>query len=110
MTNEKSKAIVRLIVLAVVQINMILTLTGHNPIPFDEVALTEWLTVGLAGIMAVWSWWKDAPITNNAQKAKDYFRSLREDGEYPIEYDDEEVRQAGDYSEDAEEREVADER
>lgn len=110
MTNEKTKAIVRLIVEAVVFVNMVLTLMGRNPIPFDANTLTEWLTVGAAGLMSIWTWWKDAPITENALKAKTYFKALREDGEYPIEYDDEEVRQAEDYQEDAEEREVADER
>ena len=72
MTNEKTKAIIRLIVMAVLMVNMGLTVAGKNPIPLDETALTEWLTVAVAGISAVYSWWKN---NNVLLKLFDHFLS-----------------------------------
>ena len=56
MNKESSKAIIRLIVAAILLINSILTAKGINPIPFDENAFTDiatqvlrrtWLYLGM---------------------------------------------------------------
>ena len=75
--NEKIKAIIRLIVMAVLMINMGLTVAGKNPIPLDENALTEWLTVAAAGISAVYSWWKNNNVTKQAQEAQTVLNELK---------------------------------
>lgn len=77
MTNEKVKAIIRLIVMAVLMVNMGLTVAGKNPIPLDETALTEWLTVAAAGISAVYSWWKNNNVTKQAQQAQEVLNELK---------------------------------
>lgn len=77
MTNEKTKAIIRLIVMAVLMVNMGLTVAGKNPIPLDETALTEWLTVAAAGISAVYSWWKNNNVTKQAQQAQAVLNELK---------------------------------
>lgn len=77
MTNEKTKAIIRLIVMAVLMVNMGLTVAGKNPIPLDETALTEWLTVTAAGISAVYSWWKNNNVTKQAQQAQAVLNELK---------------------------------
>ena len=77
MTNEKTKAITRLIVMAVLMVNMGLTVAGKNPIPLDENALTEWLTVAAAGISAVYSWWKNNNVTKQAQQAQEVLNELK---------------------------------
>lgn len=77
MTNEKTKAIIRLIVMAVLMVNMGLTVAGKNPIPLDETALTEWLTVAAAGISAVYSWWKNNNVTKQAQQAQEVLNELK---------------------------------
>lgn len=77
MTNEKTKAIIRLIVMAVLMVNMGLTVAGKNPIPLDESALTEWLTVAAAGISAVYSWWKNNNVTKQAQQAQAVLNELK---------------------------------
>lgn len=77
MTNEKTKAIIRLIVMAVLMVNMGLTVAGKNPIPLDENALTEWLTVAAAGISAVYSWWKNNNVTKQAQQAQEVLNELK---------------------------------
>lgn len=70
MKNEKTKAIIRLIVMLVLTANMALTVAGKNPIPLDETALTEWLTIAAAGISAVWGWWKNNNVTTAAVEAQ----------------------------------------
>lgn len=75
--NEKIKAIIRLIVMAVLMVNMGLTVAGKNPIPLDETALTEWLTVAAAGISAVYSWWKNNNVTKQAQQAQAVLNELK---------------------------------
>ena len=77
--NEKVKAIIRLIVMAVLLVNMGLTVAGKNPIPLDETALTEWLTVAAAGISAVYSWWKNNNVTKQAQQAQAVLNELKAD-------------------------------
>ena len=81
MKNQKRDAIIRLIVMAVLMINMVLTLAGKNPIPFDEAAVTEWLTIAASGLSAIWSWWKNNNITKKAQEAQNTLQGLKEDGD-----------------------------
>ena len=40
-----------------------------NPIPFDEMLVTEYATYAAAILMVAWVWWKDAPMTKEAIKA-----------------------------------------
>lgn len=77
MTNEKTKALIRLIVMAVLMVNMGLTVAGKNPIPLDENALTEWLTIAAAGISAVWNWWKNNNVTKHAQQAQAVLNEMK---------------------------------
>ncbi len=71
MSNERVKGIIRLIVSAVLTVNMCLTLAGKNPIPFDEEQVTEVLTMIAAGLSGLWMWWKDNNITKKAQATKE---------------------------------------
>ena len=75
--NMRVKAIIRLIVMIVLTVNAGLTIAGINPIPFDESAFTEAATQVAAGISIVWSWWKDAPMTNEACEGTGYTRLLK---------------------------------
>lgn len=81
MKNQKRDAIIRLIVMAVLMINMVLTLAGKNPIPFDEAAVTEWLTIAAGGLSAIWSWWKNNNVTTAAQEAQNTLKAIKEDGD-----------------------------
>ncbi|WP_428259607.1 phage holin [Gallibacter sp. Marseille-QA0791] len=81
MKNQKRDAIIRLIVMAVLMINMVLTLAGKNPIPFDEAAVTEWLTIAAGGLSAIWSWWKNNNMTTAAQEAQNTLKAIKEDGD-----------------------------
>ena len=74
------KALVRIIVTFVCLINAVLVAKGISPIPFDEALVTEVVSYLFAGGMALWSWWKNAPITKAAQEAQVYLKAIKEDG------------------------------
>lgn len=73
----KLKALFRAFVLIVGAINAILTAKGINPIPFDESTVAEVCSYLFAGAVALWSWWKDAPITDEALKAHNWMLQLK---------------------------------
>lgn len=79
MNKERSKAIVRLVVQIIVTVNMILTMAGKNPLPFDETIFTEWLTALLLGASTIWIWWKNNNVTKNAQYAQESLNALKTD-------------------------------
>lgn len=58
--------IVRTAVLAFVLVNQVLTICGHNPLPFTdedfEQAVSMVLTVGAS----LWAWWKNNSFTQAA--------------------------------------------
>lgn len=58
-----NKAIIRLVVTAILFVNAMLTTAGKNPIPFDENAVTEFMTQALAALSVLW-WWKDCISRN----------------------------------------------
>lgn len=70
MQNEKTLAIVRLIVGLITIINLLLAARGYQPIELDEGLIT---TV-VSGIIAIgaylWSWWKNNNISHNAKQAQ----------------------------------------
>lgn len=81
-TNGRAQAITRLIVTAVLFINAILTAMGKNPIPLDESAVGECVSLIVSGIAIVWAWWKNANITREAlywQNRKNEARKLEKD-------------------------------
>ena len=75
--NEKSKAIIRLIVQAVLLFNMALTLAGKNPLIVDESALTDWLTTTMTAASSIWIWWKNNNVTKHAQYAQQSLNELK---------------------------------
>lgn len=66
MKNGRAQAITRLIVTGVLFINAILTAKGINPIPLDESAVGEVVSMIALAISTVWSWWKNNNITTEA--------------------------------------------
>ena len=76
----KEKAIIRIIVTVVACVNAVLVAKGITPIPFNEALVTEVVSYIFAGGMALWSWWKDAPMTKAAQEAHEWMKAIKEDG------------------------------
>ena len=88
--NEKTKAIIRLVVQAVLLFNMALTLTGKNPLAVDESALTDWLTTTVTAISSIWIWWKNNNVTKHAQYAQQSLNELKK-----VHIDDGEIGRGG---------------
>ncbi len=79
---SRAQAITRLIITAVLFVNAILTAMGKNPIPLNETAVGEVVSLIASGVAILWSWWKNANITSEAiywQKRKVEARKLEKD-------------------------------
>ena len=59
---------------------MVRTPWFDEAIPFDEAAVTEWISYGFDAAMVIWVWWKDAPITKAAITSHDIMKAIKEDG------------------------------
>ncbi|WP_426356045.1 phage holin [Mammaliicoccus sciuri] len=59
----------RIIVLVLALINQALALTGFNPIPVDEEALYQFISMAFIGVASIWAWWKNNPVTKEAKWA-----------------------------------------
>ena len=69
--SNRIKAVIRLMCTIVVTVNALLTASGINPIPFDETLFTEVVTYIVDGVMIIWTWFKDAPMTKIGNKHHD---------------------------------------
>ena len=69
--------IIRTVVLIVALINQILTSAGKNPLPFAEETIYEIVTYAFTVGAAVWSWWKNNSITQEAMRADEYLKELK---------------------------------
>ncbi len=74
----KKNAIIRLVVLAVLLFNQALTTLGYNPLPFSEAEIFEGVSALATTVVAVWSWWKNAPITKEAKEAQKLLEELKQ--------------------------------
>lgn len=75
--NVKKETLIRTIITAISMLNMILTMTGKNPLPFSEDELYIGLSA-VAGLMStVWSWWKNNSFSPEAIIADEYLEELR---------------------------------
>ena len=73
----KKETLTRTIITAISMLNMILTMTGKNPLPFSEDELYIGLSAVAGFISTVWSWWKNNSFTPAAIKADKYLEELR---------------------------------
>ena len=73
--------IIRTIVLLVTLINSVLTMTGHNPLPFAEDELYTTLSCIATVCATVWAWWKNNSFTESAIKADEYLQELKSEEE-----------------------------
>ena len=71
------QAYIRLAVLVILLINQILITLGWTPIPFSEEQIYEGISsVALVGV-ALWNWWKNNNVTEEAQEAQIYLNELK---------------------------------
>ena len=50
-------------------INQALTLSGKNPLPFEDDEIVNVLSYAFTAAASLWAWWKNNSFTQNAIKA-----------------------------------------
>lgn len=69
MNTVKKDTIIRTIVLIVALVNQALTLSGKNPLPFEDDEIVNVLSYAFTAAASLWAWWKNNSFTQNAIKA-----------------------------------------
>lgn len=64
--NNKTNAIVRLIVLVILIINQTLITLGYEPLPFSDEQVYEAVSIVALVLGSLWVWWKNNNITDVA--------------------------------------------
>lgn len=73
--------LIRTLITLLTMVNMVLTMTGLNPIPFAEEELYTTLSSLAAGAATIWSWWKNNSFTPEAKAADEYMKELKNNKE-----------------------------
>jgi len=73
------QAITRLVVLAILLINQALVVFGWNPLPFSEEEIYEGVSVVATIAVAVWTWYKNNSVTEEAQEADRILKDAKRD-------------------------------
>lgn len=74
----KKLAITRLVVLVIVLLNQTLLVFGMNPLPFSEEEIYLGVSSVIGFVVVMRSWWKNNPITKEAQEAQKVLQKLKE--------------------------------
>lgn len=75
--DKKTNAIIKLAVLVVLLLNQALITLGYNPLPFSEEQIYEAFSAVAATAMAIYTWWKNNSITDEAVEADNYMRRMK---------------------------------
>lgn len=67
----------RTILLALALINHLLTVTGHNPIPYDDAMLEQYVAWTFDAIAAIWAWWRNNSFTPAAIKGDQLMKQIK---------------------------------
>lgn len=71
------QAIIRLVVLVILLVNQTLILFGWNPLPYNEEKIYEVVSSVATVAVALWAWWKNNNVTEQARKAQEYLDNLK---------------------------------
>lgn len=61
--------ITRTVILAIALINQILTTTGHSPLPIEDEAVIQLISLTTTIVASTIAWWKNNSFTQKAIKA-----------------------------------------
>ena len=76
--NNKTNAIVRLIVLVILIINQTLITLGYEPLPFSDEQIYEAISIVALVVMTLYSWWKNNNVTDVALAGQSEIERLKE--------------------------------
>ena len=71
------QAYIRLAVLIILLINQTLIVMGWTPFPFSEEQIYEGVSSVATVAMAIYAWWKNNNVTEEAQQAQEYLDELK---------------------------------
>ena len=77
MKNLSISTIARTGVLIFALLNQILTISGHNPLPWSDEQAYEGFTLLLTTVASLWSWWKNNSFTKEAIEADKVMKELK---------------------------------
>ena len=78
MKNIKQETIIRTIILFLAIINNALALFGKSPLPIDNETVSMVVSFIFTTGASLWTWWKNNSFTENAIKADDYLKELKQ--------------------------------
>lgn len=76
--NNKSNAIVRLVVLLVLIINQALITFGYEPLPFSDEQIYEAVSVVALVLGSLWAWYRNNNLTDEALSGQAEIERLKE--------------------------------
>ena len=76
--NNKTNAIVRLIVLVILIINQTLITLGYEPLPFSDEQIYEAISIVALVVMTLYSWWKNNNVSEEALSGQAEVERLKE--------------------------------
>ena len=77
--HANTPTVARTVVLAFVLLNQVLTMSGHNPLPFSEDEMYSMLTAVSTVMASLWTWWKNNSFTQEAIAADEKLKELKQD-------------------------------
>jgi SPP1 family holin len=77
MRNIDKGTLVRTVILVLALVNQVLTVLGINPLPIDEGNVDLLISTAWTVVAAIWSWWKNNNITQEAIQAQVYLDDLK---------------------------------
>lgn len=75
--NERTKAIIRLLVALVPVLNIVLVQFGKSPLPFSQEEVNAGLSAVVAVVGILWAWWKNNNMTKAAQSLQETLVELK---------------------------------
>lgn len=72
-----AETIARTIVLVIALLNQIFAIFGRDQIPIAEDNIYQLVSILFTIGAAIWSWWKNNSVTQNAIKADEYLKELK---------------------------------
>lgn len=75
--NERTKAIIRLLVALVPVLNIVLVQFGKSPLPFSQEEVNAGLSTVVAVVGILWAWWKNNNMTKAAQSMQPALNELK---------------------------------
>ena len=76
--NNKSNAIVRLVVLVILIVNQALITFGYEPLPFSDEQVYEAVSIAALVVITLYSWWKNNNVTDVALAGQSEIERLKE--------------------------------